>query len=50
MKEKCICGHSKSSHVPDFDNTRCCACWKSKETGDTKMCDCMKYQNSEDLK
>lgn len=39
----CICTHSKKTHVPDFDNTRCCATWKSKLNGDTKMCECMEY-------
>jgi hypothetical protein len=44
MKSQCICSHSESSHVNDFDNTRCCACWKSRQTGFVVMCDCMKFE------
>jgi hypothetical protein len=43
-KELCVCGHGKGIHVNDFDNTRCCACWKSRTTGDTIICDCMKFE------
>jgi hypothetical protein len=42
MKETCKCGHSKKSHVMDFDNTRCCAFWQN-EKG-TRMCECMAYE------
>lgn len=46
---KCICGHSIKSHVPDFDNTRCCAVWqKIKEDQNAlsylRFCECMKYE------
>jgi len=43
----CKCTHSKKTHVGEWDNDRCCACWKSKKTGDTMMCDCMKYEKKE---
>lgn len=41
---KCKCGHAKSSHVGQSDNDKCCACWKSRETGDTMMCECEKFE------
>lgn len=44
MREFCICGHSKKSHVMDLDNTRCCVVWESKNTGHTMMCECMKFE------
>ena len=43
MKEFCKCGHSKKTHVMDFDNTRCCACWQNDKLDHTGMCDCMAY-------
>ena len=42
--DMCTCTHSKNTHVNDFDNTRCCACWKNKQTGETRMCDCMVFK------
>ena len=51
-KEFCKCGHSKKSHVNDFDNTRCCCMWQVSEEKEAKenlgsllrACGCMKYE------
>lgn len=47
-QSRCECGHSKKTHVMDFDNTRCCACWQSESADHTMMCECMEYKESEE--
>ena len=49
MKEFCKCGHSKRSHVMDFNNTRCCCMWQVKEDKEDfgsllRACECMAYE------
>ena len=47
IKEFCKCGHSKRTHVDDYKNTRCCACWQNKKDllalSYIRMCECMSY-------
>jgi len=46
LKEKCICGHSKSVHADKLGDDYggvCCATWQSRADGYIRFCECKEF-------